>query len=228
MLALAPLHHRSRHHQAGALREGQDLVGDLLDGLLADLPAAAGAVGVPDPGIHQPEVVVDLGDRADRGAGVLAGPLLIDGDGRGEAVDMVDIRLLHLAEELARVGGERLHIAPLSLGVDGVEGKRRLAAPRETRQNDQAVPRQAEIDVLEVVLSRPSDVDGVVWHLLPSVPRTGRPATDPAASGLRRPETNMCTLLARGAPRPGSGSSPVGHAPHADENRLADTPPPRA
>jgi hypothetical protein len=35
-------------------------------------------VGVPDPGIHQPEVVVDLGDRADRGAGVLAGPLLIE------------------------------------------------------------------------------------------------------------------------------------------------------
>jgi hypothetical protein len=115
---------------------------------------------------------------------------------------MVDIRLLHLAEELARVGGERLHIAPLSLGVDGVEGKRRLAAPGETRQNDQAVTRQAEIDVLEVVLSRPSDVDGVVWHLLPSVPRTGRPATNPSASSLGVRRRTCVRYSPRGPPRP--------------------------
>src|ERR1019366_9451845 len=77
VLALAPLDHRRRHHQAGALGKGQNLIRDLLDGLLADLPTAAGAVWVPDPGVHQPEVVVNLGDRADRRARVLAGPLLV-------------------------------------------------------------------------------------------------------------------------------------------------------
>ena len=32
--------------------------------------------------------------------------------------------LLHLLEELARVGREALDVTPLTLGVDGVEGKR--------------------------------------------------------------------------------------------------------
>ena len=43
---------------------------------------------------------------------------------------MVHVGLVHLPEELPRVGGEALDVAPLALGVDGVESQGRLAAPR--------------------------------------------------------------------------------------------------
>jgi hypothetical protein len=48
----------------------------------------------------------------------------------------------------------------LALGIDGVEGERGLARPRKTREYDQLVARDGEIDVLEVVLARAADDDG--------------------------------------------------------------------
>ena len=103
-LGLAVLDERAEDEQPGPLGHRQDLVDDLLDGLALDLAAAGGAVRVADPGEQQAEVVVDLGDRPDGGPRVPAGALLVDRDRRREPVDLVDVRLLHLAQELAGVG----------------------------------------------------------------------------------------------------------------------------
>src|SRR6185312_603495 len=78
--------------------------------------------------------------------------------------DVVDVRLLHHLQELARVGGERLDVAALPLGVDRVEGKARLAGSRETGDADQAVPRQPDGDVLQVVLAGAVDYELVGRH----------------------------------------------------------------
>jgi hypothetical protein len=59
-----------------------------------------------------------------------------------------------MRQELPRVGGQRLDVAPLALGVDGVEGQRRLARAGQAGDHDQLVPREVEIDVLEVVRAR--------------------------------------------------------------------------
>ena len=112
---------------------------------------------LPDPRPEQAQVVVDLGHRADGRPRVARGRLLVDRDRRREPVDRVDVGLLHQAEELARVGGERLDVAALPLGVDRVEGKARLAGAGEAGDHDQGVARQLEVDVLEVVLARPGD-----------------------------------------------------------------------
>ena len=66
MLALAPLHHRRGDEQPCPFGEEQHLVRDLFDGLLADLASAVRTVRMPDARIHETQVVVDLGDRADR------------------------------------------------------------------------------------------------------------------------------------------------------------------
>jgi hypothetical protein len=124
MLALAILDQRSEEDDAAALRHLLDGLNDLTHGLLVDLAAAAGAVGYADARIEEPQIVIDLGHCAHRGAGITAGALLVDADGGAEAVDLVDVRLLHLAQELACVGRQRLDIAPLSLGIEGVEGQR--------------------------------------------------------------------------------------------------------
>ena len=48
----------------GPLRKLQHLIGDLVDGLLADLPAAFGTVGDADVGPQQTHVVINLRDGA--------------------------------------------------------------------------------------------------------------------------------------------------------------------
>jgi hypothetical protein len=89
---------------------------------------------------------------------------VVDRDRRAEAVDVVDVRLLHHLQELARVRRQRLDVAALSLRVDRVEGKARLAGAREAGDADEAVPRQADGDVLEVVLAGAVDDQFVGSH----------------------------------------------------------------
>ena len=127
VLALPAADHGREHLDARALRQGEDLVDHLVHGLLADFPAALGAVRDADARVEQAQVVVDLRDGADRGAGVLARGLLVDGDGGREALDVVHVRLFHLAEELAGVGGEGFDVAALPFGVERVKGEGGLA-----------------------------------------------------------------------------------------------------
>ena len=111
--------------------------------------------GVPDAGVEQPQVVVDLGDGADRRTRVAGGRLLVDGDGGRKALDEVHVGLVHLAQELAGVGREGFDIAALALGVDGVEGQGRFARAREAGEDDQLVPGQVEGDILRLCSRAP-------------------------------------------------------------------------
>ncbi len=153
-LALAAAHDRRVDGDALAGSQRDDALDDLVGGLARDGQAAVGAVRLADRGVEQPQVVVDLGDGADGGARAAAGGLLLDRDGGREAVDGVHVGPLHLVEELARVGGERLHVAALALGVDGVEGERGLARTGEAGDHRQRVARNADVDIAQVVLAR--------------------------------------------------------------------------
>ena len=159
VLALAPAHDRREHLDFRALRQREHLVDDLVDRLLADLPAADRAVRHADAGVQQTQIVVDLRDRAHGRARVLRGRLLVDRDRRGKPVDVVDVRLFHLAEEHARVARKRLDVPPLPLRVNRIEGERGLARAGKARQHDELVARQLHADVFEVVLPRPGHND---------------------------------------------------------------------
>jgi hypothetical protein len=103
-LALASAHHRREHLKAGAFGHHQHLIDDLLRGLAGDPLTANRAVRRPRARVQQPQVVVDLGDRPDRRPRVPVGRLLVDGHRRRQALDEVDVGLVHLAQELAGVG----------------------------------------------------------------------------------------------------------------------------
>ncbi len=117
----------------------EDAVHHLLDRLRGDLPPARRAVGLADRRVEEPQVVVDLRDGADRRARVLRRRLLLDRDRGRETLDRVDVRLLHLLEELPRVRRQGLDVAPLPLGEERVEGEGRLAGPRDAREDDERV-----------------------------------------------------------------------------------------
>ena len=163
VLPLAAADHRREHLEAAALLELEDPVDDLAGLLAGDDAAALRAVRDAGPGVEQAEVVVDLGDRADGRAGVLAGRLLVDADRRRQALDEVDVGLVHLAEELPGVGGQRLDVAALTLGEDRVEGEAGLPGAGQAGEDDQRVAREVEGDVLEVVLARAAH-DQAVGH----------------------------------------------------------------
>src|SRR5664280_1968665 len=121
-LGLAILYDRPQDHEPRSFRQLVDLIHDLTDRLALDLATADGAMRMADAGEEQAEVVVDLRHGADRRPWVPAGALLIDRYRRAQAIDLIDVRLVHLAEELAGIRGQTLNVAALAFGVDRVKG----------------------------------------------------------------------------------------------------------
>src|SRR6266566_7159330 len=158
--AFPPARYRRQDHDA-VVGLAQLAVQDGLDELLARLPgdgsAATRAMRQSHRTVDHAEIVVDLGDRAHRRARRAGRGFLLDGDGRREAFYHVHVRAFHLVQELPGVRGERLHVAALAFGVNGVKRERRLSRAGKPGDHSQAVARDVEIEVLQVVLARPSD-----------------------------------------------------------------------
>ena len=137
------MHLDRRHHvQLRAGRLFEQLVDDLIGRLRADRDVALGAMRLAQPGEQDAEVIVDLGHRADGGPRRVARVALLDGDRRREAVDVIDLRLLHLADELPGVRAEAFDIPPLAFGIDRVHRERSLA--RAARPAEDGHLRRAE------------------------------------------------------------------------------------
>ena len=166
MLALFPPDDGRQDDKPRPLPQGLDPIHDLVDGLPVDLLAALGAVGSAHSGPQKPQIVVDLRHRAHRGAGVLGGGFLVNGDGRGKALNGIHIRFVHLPQELAGVGAEALHIPPLSLGIDGIKGQAGFSGAAQPREHHQLVPGNGKIYIFQVVFSGTLNSDFVVHKLL--------------------------------------------------------------
>ena len=201
-LGLAILDQRAEDEEPRALRQREHLVDDLAHRLALDLAAALGAVRMADAGEQQPHVVVDLGDRADRRARVARRALLVDRDGRRQPVDLVDVRLLHLAQELAGVRRQALDVPPLALGVDRVEGEAGLARARQAGDHDEPVARERDVDVLQVVFARAAHDNSILGHGS-SLPEGGQ--IEHAFSCVRRHPASVAREHARMRQEPASG-----------------------
>ncbi len=118
-------------------------------------------VRLADAREKQPQIVVDLGDGAHRRPRIVRGRLLLDRDRRRQSLDQIDVGLFHQLQELPRVRRQRLDIAPLSFGVERIERERALAGARQAGDDDQPMPRQIEVDVLEIVGACTPDSDVV-------------------------------------------------------------------
>jgi hypothetical protein len=136
-----------------------NLAPDRVGCVAIDVHIAGGAVHGTGPGPQHAQVVVDLGDGTDGGTPARDGVALLDGDGRADAVDPVDIGLGQALEELAGVGRERLHIAALAFGIERVEDERRLARARQAGDHREAAARDVDVDVPQVVLAGALDAD---------------------------------------------------------------------
>ena len=161
VLALAPGNDRRSECNGSALRQGKHLVHHLAHGLGREVEAVVRAARDACAREEEAQVIVDLGHRADGRARVVGRRFLLDRNRGREPFDRIHVRLLHHRQELPRVGRQRLDVAALALGIDGVEGERGLAGSGEAGEDDQAVARQLQVEILEVVRARAADVDGL-------------------------------------------------------------------
>ena len=161
VLALALADLGRQEQDPAALGAPEDRLDDLVGAAPPDLAAAAVAVLHADARPQHAQVVVHLGDGADGRARIARRRLLLDGDGRRQAADRLVLRLVELAEELAGVAAQRLDVAALALGVDGVEGERALARAAGPGEHHQLALGHIQVDVLEVVLGGATDLDAI-------------------------------------------------------------------
>ena len=187
-----------------------------------DRAPALRAVRLADPGEQQPQVVVDLGDGADRRPRVAARRLLVDRDGRRQPVDEVHIWLVHLAKELPGVRRQRLHVPALALGEDRVEREARLAGAGQPGEDDHGVPGQVQRDILEVVLASTADYQSFChcalcfsWSVLAAWAVKSGETRASKARGQWYP--GLVTFS--GAPGPGARLRPRGQIPRRHNGR---------
>ena len=117
---------------------------------------------------------------------------MINRNRRAQALDSIDSGLINLTQKLASIGTERFHIAPLPFCKDGVKSQRRLARPRNSGEDDQAISGQFQINVFEIVLPSSSNTDHVVPEvegtlpLVTSVVGLSRASTQRAIAAVRK------------------------------------------
>ena len=142
ILALLSANQRGQHRELRVGREMQNAGDDLLPRLTFDLLAALRTEALSDSREQDSQVVVDLGDCADRRARVVAARFLRDRNRGAQAAEIIDVGLGHLAEELPRKAGQTFDVAALSFGIHGIEGQRTLAGTADSGQANQFVSRQ--------------------------------------------------------------------------------------
>src|SRR5205823_6626070 len=118
---------RCEQHDARFWRQREDFIDDVTGGLGNDRNAGFGTMGLADIGEEEPQVVVNLSGRGDDRAWVAARTALLNRDGGGKPFDEIDLRLLELIQELARIGRERFDVLALAFSINGVEREGRLA-----------------------------------------------------------------------------------------------------
>ena len=118
----------------------------------------AGAVAAA--GEEEAQIRVQLGGSAHRRAQVAPHRFLVDEDGRGEVLEGLDVRAAEFRQALPGERAERLDQLALRLRVHGVDHERRLARARDTREHDEPVVRDVDVDRAQVVGSSAAHDDG--------------------------------------------------------------------
>ena len=159
----------SKNLHPGSFGLGGQLVDNLVNGLLLDFLAALGAVRRADAGPKQAQIVVNFRHCAHGGSGVFGGGLLVDGNGGRQALDIIHVRFFHLPQKHPSIGGKRLHVTALALGINGVKGQRAFARAGDAGDHRQRVPGDDDVYILQIMHSGPFYYD-FIQHGFVTVP----------------------------------------------------------
>ena len=108
-------------------------------------------------GIQKPQEIIDFGDGADSGTGVVAGGFLFYRYYRAQSRDAFHFRLAENADELLGIGRKGVHIPSLAFCIYGVKSQRGLSAAAQPGDDHELVPRDVYGYILEIVRFRTPD-----------------------------------------------------------------------
>ena len=152
-------HERREQHHAFAGTSGENALHVVVERPLHDPAAVFRADLLADERPQQLGIVGDF-RRGGDGAARTAGPgALLDREHGRQTVDEIDIGALQLVEHLPRLRRQALHVFPVALGVNRVEGQGRFARTARAGDDHELAARNAQLEVLQVVLTRAFDVD---------------------------------------------------------------------
>ena len=159
VVALAVDDERREQPDARAAVLAHDARRDRRDALRLDRDVALRAVLGAELHVEQAQEVVDLGQRRHRALAPAAAHALLDRDGRRDAEDRVHVRARRGLDELPRVGVQRLEIAALALREHDDRRRAWTCRAGDAGHHREAVARDRDVDVLEVVLAGAVDLN---------------------------------------------------------------------
>ena len=159
MLALTASDHRCQQLDLRTFSHVHDLIHHLIHSLLGNLSATLRAVGNTDPRIQQTEIVINLCYRTYGRTRVTVGGFLVNGDSGGQSFDAFHIGLLHLPQELSRVGGQGFHVTSLTLRIDRIECQRGFTGAGHTGEYHQFISGNVHINVFQVMFIGAPDLN---------------------------------------------------------------------
>ena len=148
MHSLLPPYYRCKKLHLRALFSLHKEVYHFVHGLLLNLSSTLRTMGHSHSGKEKTHIVVDFRDGSHCRTRVSICGLLVNGNRGRKSFYELHIRLFHLPEELPCVRGKRLHIASLSLRINGIEGERGLSGARESCKHHQRISWNIQIDML--------------------------------------------------------------------------------
>ena len=137
----------------------------LVDGVFHHALSRQVGIGVGSAGIQESQVVIDLGCGAHGAARVAVDRLLPYRDDGTQAGNLVHVGALEHPHHVTGIGREGFQVSALPLGKHGVKCQRRLAAATQPRHYREAVVRNLNVNVLEVVDSCPQHLNTI--NILP-------------------------------------------------------------
>ncbi len=95
-------------------------------------------------GKKKPHVIIYFGYRPYRGAWIMRGGFLINGNSRRKSFDGIHVRFVHLSQKLPGIGRERFYIPPLTFRKDRIKSQRRFAGTGKPGDHHQFIPRDID------------------------------------------------------------------------------------
>ena len=151
VMSFAGTHQGSENENALAFIITPDKVENLLFGVFHHFLTRK--IRIRDAGTseQQTQVIIDFGRGPYRRTRVLVRGLLLNGNHRTQPRNLIHIGTLHSSQEIAGVCRESLDIPALALGKDGIESQRRLSASAQASDNRQAIARDIDIYIFQIV-----------------------------------------------------------------------------
>src|SRR5207237_9301134 len=163
-LARLILDQRRQHNDFGAHFVRQDLINNLLRRLPAQWPPGERIVRLTHSGKENPQIIINFSGGRDCRSWIGAGAALLDGNRMRQALDKIDIWLFHLIEELPRISRKAFDISALPFGIKSVEGQRGFPRATQSGDDDQLLPWNLDVEVLEIVLASTANLDNLRRH----------------------------------------------------------------